>query len=96
VVSKGSGIKKNTDKMPVRYIPNALVLFNPFIDNGPGGYGYDRIGDACKSFSALHNIKNGTPPTILFLGKRSGSFCKSKFCIFRTKFWFFFTEEMII
>jgi hypothetical protein len=26
--------------MPVRYIPNALVLFNPFIDNGPGGYGY--------------------------------------------------------
>jgi len=49
-------------------IPNALVLFNPVIDNGPGGYGYERIGDAYKSFSPLHNIKNGASPTILFLG----------------------------
>ena len=59
---------ENTDNMSVSCIPNALVLFNPVIDNGPGGYGYDRIGDAYKSFSPLHNIKNGTPPTILFLG----------------------------
>lgn len=59
---------ENTDNMSVSCIPNALVLFNPVIDNGPGGYGYDRIGDAYKSFSPLHNIKNGTPPTIIFLG----------------------------
>ena len=59
---------ENTDNMSVSCIPNALVLFNPVIDNGPGGYGYDRIGDAYKNFSPLHNIKNGTPPTIIFLG----------------------------
>lgn len=59
---------ENTDNMSVSCIPNALVLFNPVIDNGPGGYGYDRIGDAYKSFSPLHNIKNGAPPTIIFLG----------------------------
>lgn len=59
---------ENTDNMSVSCIPNALVLFNPVIDNGPGGYGYDRIGDDYKSFSPLHNIKNGAPPTILFLG----------------------------
>ncbi|MGF1558576.1 MAG: alpha/beta hydrolase [Flavobacteriaceae bacterium] len=59
---------ENTDTMSVSCIPNALVLFNPVIDNGPGGYGYDRIGDDYKSFSPLHNIKNGAPPTILFLG----------------------------
>lgn len=59
---------ENTDNMSVSCIPNALVLFNPVIDNGPGGYGYDRIGDAYRSFSPIHNLKNGAPPTILFLG----------------------------
>lgn len=49
-------------------IPNALVLFNPVIDNGPGGYGYERIGDQYKDFSPLHNIVAGAPPTIIFLG----------------------------
>lgn len=59
---------ENTDNMAVSSIPNALILFNPVIDNGPGGYGYDRIDEAYKSFSPLHNIKNGAPPTIIFLG----------------------------
>lgn len=57
---------ENTDNLSVSFIPNALVLFNPVIDNGPGGYGYERIGDDYKSFSPLHNIKNGAPPTIFF------------------------------
>lgn len=48
--------------------PNALVLFNPVIDNGPGGYGYERIGDRYKDFSPLHNIVKDAPPTIFFLG----------------------------
>ena len=49
-------------------IPNALVLYNPVIDNGPGGYGYERIGNKYKRFSPIHNIETGAPPTILFLG----------------------------
>lgn len=48
--------------------PNALVLFNPVIDNGPGGYGYERIGNNYKDFSPLHNIQKNAPPTIIFLG----------------------------
>lgn len=52
----------------VSCVPNALVLFNPVIDNGPAGYGYERIGDAYKDFSPLHNIREGAPPTIFFLG----------------------------
>ena len=59
---------EDSDDMSISCKPNALVLFNPVIDNGPGGYGYDRIGDAYKSFSPLHNIKSDAPPTILFLG----------------------------
>jgi len=48
--------------------PNALVLFNPVIDNGPGGYGFDKIGNEYVNFSPLHNIKKGAPPTIIFQG----------------------------
>ena len=59
---------EDSDNLSISCKPNALVLFNPVIDNGPGGYGYERIGDAYKSFSPLHNIKVDAPPTILFLG----------------------------
>lgn len=59
---------ESSDKLSTSCIPNALVLFNPVIDNGPGGYGFERIGAAYKIFSPLHNIKAGAPPTIFFLG----------------------------
>ena len=36
--------------------PDALVLFNPVIDNDSGGYGFEKIGDEYKNFSSLHNI----------------------------------------
>ncbi len=61
---------EDSDDLSVSCQPNALVLFNPVIDNGPGGYGYERIGEAYKNFSPLHNIRSGAPPTILFLGTK--------------------------
>ena len=61
---------ESADNTSISCIPNALVLFNPVFDNGPGGYGYERIGDAYKNFSPLHNIKSGAPPTIVFLGEK--------------------------
>ncbi len=59
---------EDSDDLSVSCVPNTLVLFNPVIDNGPGGYGYDRIGGEYKSFSPLHNIHAGAPPTIILLG----------------------------
>ncbi|MCF7567755.1 alpha/beta hydrolase [Sabulilitoribacter arenilitoris] len=59
---------ESTDDLSIDCTPNALVLFNPVIDNGPGGYGYERIEDNYKKFSPIHNIKKGAPPTIIFLG----------------------------
>ena len=56
------------DDLSISAVPNALVLFNPVFDNGPGGYGYERIGDEYKKFSPLHNINKGAPPTIILLG----------------------------
>lgn len=64
------GYNHEGDDLAVSCIPNTLVLFNPVIDNGPGGYGYERVGKAYKDFSPLHNIRRGAPPTVLFLGTR--------------------------
>ena len=50
--------------------PKVLVLFNPVIDNGPEGYGYERVKEHWEKFSPLHNIKKGMPPTIMFLGTK--------------------------
>lgn len=58
------------DDTSVSAKPDALILFNPVIDNGPGGYGYERIGESYRYFSPLHNLKEGSPPTILFLGTK--------------------------
>jgi acetyl esterase/lipase len=63
-----SEFNEPAEDLSVSCVPNALVLFNPVIDNGPAGYGYERIGDAYKDFSPLHNISAGAPPTIFFLG----------------------------
>lgn len=59
---------ENTDDLTINCVPDALILFNPVIDNGPGGYGYERISDDYKNFSPLHNIRKGAPSTIIFLG----------------------------
>jgi acetyl esterase len=57
-----------TDDLSVSSIGNALLLFNPVIDNGPGGYGFERIGEAFPDFSPLHNIRKGAPPTLFQIG----------------------------
>jgi len=51
--------------------PDALVLFNPIVDNGPDGAGYgrhDRVADRWQEVSPMHNMATGAPPAILFLG----------------------------
>ncbi len=58
------------DDLTVSPVPNALVLFNPVVDNGPGGYGYERIGEVFRDFSPLHNIMPGAPPTLFLLGTK--------------------------
>lgn len=54
----------------VSCVPNALVLFNPVFDNGPGGYGHARVKEHWKQFSPIDNIRKGIPPSITFLGTK--------------------------
>lgn len=57
-----------SDDRSVSCRPEALVLFNPVIDNGPGGYGHDRVRAYWRAFSPIEHIGPDTPPTVFFLG----------------------------
>ena len=56
--------------------PNALVLFNPVIHNGPKdaenkieeGFGYSRVKEYWSVFSPMNNLKEDTPPTLILTG----------------------------
>lgn len=52
----------------ISHRPDALVLFNPVIDNGPDGYGYKRTGENYRNYSPFHNVARGAPPTIILCG----------------------------
>lgn len=62
------GLNDAADNLKINPRPNALVLFNPVFDNGPTGFGYKMIGERYPEISPIHNIRKGTPPTIVFLG----------------------------
>ena len=64
------GLNEPSENQKISARPNALVLFNPVFDNGPGGYGYDRAGERYHEISPIHNITKGAPPTIVFLGTK--------------------------
>ncbi len=62
------GLDDLSDDRKISPKPNALVLYNPVFDNGPGGWGHERVKDRYLEFSPMHNIKPGAPPAIVFLG----------------------------
>lgn len=51
-------------------IPNALVLYNPVYDNGPNGYGHDRVKTYWQAISPMQNVRPNLPPTIIFFGTK--------------------------
>lgn len=63
-----NGFEEENEDLSISAEPNALILFNPVIDNGPGGYGYERIGEKYCKFSPLHNLDKDAPPTLIFQG----------------------------
>lgn len=67
-VGLADGHDDPADDLTVSPRADALVLFNPVFDNGPGGWGHQRVGDRYKEFSPAHNIRAGAPPTIVFVG----------------------------
>jgi acetyl esterase/lipase len=67
-VSTLPGLDDPQDDLSVSARSNAMLLFNPVFNNGPGQWGYSRVGDRYKEFSPAHNIGPGVPPAVVFLG----------------------------
>jgi acetyl esterase/lipase len=65
-----TGLNESTDNLSVSAKANALVLFNPVIDNSKDGYGYNRVGNRYLEISPMHNITKGAPPTLFLLGSK--------------------------
>ncbi|MEJ7693757.1 alpha/beta hydrolase [Daejeonella sp.] len=63
-----TALDEASESLTVSSRPNALVLFNPVFDNGPNGYGFERIGERYNEISPLHNIRKGAAPTLVLLG----------------------------
>ncbi|MCF8379841.1 MAG: sulfatase-like hydrolase/transferase [Bacteroidales bacterium] len=63
-----TGLDDPTEDLKISSIPDALVLFNPVLNNGPEGYRYDLFGENYKKISPFHNVRPGEPPVILMLG----------------------------
>lgn len=68
------GCNETGDDLSISCIPAALVLFNPVANNGPKGYGYNRVKDYWETFSPYHNIDQDTPPTLIMLGSKDKLF----------------------
>lgn len=56
------------DDLSVSAKPDAIILFNGVIDNGPNGWGYERFGDRYKELSPAFNATSATPPTLSMSG----------------------------
>lgn len=62
------GLDDPNDDLAVSAKPDALVLFNPVFNNGPGQWGHNRVSDRYLEFSPAHHITKDAPPAIVFLG----------------------------
>lgn len=67
-VATAPGFEEAGEDASVSCRPSALVLFNPVFDNGPQGFGHDRVKEFFPAISPRHNLRPSTPPTIVFLG----------------------------
>jgi acetyl esterase/lipase len=69
-----SGFNESGEDTTISCQPKALVLFNPVLNNGPNGYGYERVGAFYKHFSPHHNLSESTPTTLILLGTKDRLF----------------------
>ena len=52
-------------------LANALLLYNPVLDNGPdGGWGHQKVMDYYQEISPAHNVRKPVPPILFMLGTK--------------------------
>lgn len=62
-------VNESTDDLSFSPVPCALVLFNPVVDTGELGYGYEKVKGREFEISPVHHISEGVPPTLIMHGK---------------------------
>jgi len=62
------GIDEPGEDVTVSPRADALVLFNPVFDNGPGAWGHERTGSDYLKYSPFHHVAPGAPPAIVLSG----------------------------
>ncbi len=65
---KGFNAEGEDTKISTR--ANALLLFNPVLDNGPGEWGHAKVKDFWKDISPAHNVSAPVPPILFMLGTK--------------------------
>ena len=79
------GLDDPADDLKVSPKGNALVLFNPVFNNGPGQWGHARVGERYREFSPAHHVTKDAPPAIVFLGDKDALIPVSVLEDFKTK-----------
>lgn len=51
-----------------KFIPSAMVLFNPVIDTSKKGYGYNKLKERYKELSPVEHVHDKTAPTLILVG----------------------------
>ena len=65
------------DDLKVSPRSNAMVLYDPVFDNGPGKWGHQRVKERYKEFSPYYNVAAKQPPSIIIVGEKDG-LCQPK------------------
>ncbi len=51
---------------------NAMILYDPAFDNGPGKWGHERVKERYKEFSPYYNVGPKLPPSLIIVGEKDG------------------------
>lgn len=67
-----NGFDAPGDDLKISPRSNAMVLYDPAFDNGPGKWGHARVKERYKEFSPFYNVAPKLPPSIIIVGEKDG------------------------
>lgn len=62
------GIEAEGENPAISSRPDALVLFNPVLDQSPGGFGHEEVADYWRDISPRHHLGPHSPATLILSG----------------------------
>ena len=66
------GFDAADDDLKISPRSNAMILYDPAFDNGPGKWGHARVKERYKEFSPYYNVTPKLPPCMIIVGEKDG------------------------